>query len=309
MKPVLRIDFCDFPGFNKADNFLIRILSHRFDVQVIDKPDIVIFSDKGNQHRLHTCPRVFYTGEALRPDFRSCDYGLTCFPPVDGRSLRLPYYVQVIDDPAVLIKQPGQAKSVPPTKTEFCAFAVSYGHRKTRNRIDFFHRLSRYKKVNSCGKVCNNIGGPIPTGRPSKMEFIGRHKFMICFENALHPGYVTEKIADAMEARCIPIYWGAPEVAQDFNPKSFVNVSDFPSPDHAIQRIVEIDNDPELYRSMLAEPYFHGNRPSPAFDPERVCDFFQKILENRNPPLGSSGLRKFFGNWNRWTLVKRDRLR
>ncbi len=103
-----------------------------------------------------------------------------------------------------------------------------------------------------------------------------------------------------MEARSIPIYWGSPDVARDFNPRSFINVSDFPSVDHAIAHVVRVDNDPALYRSMLEEPYFHENRPSPAFDHEALCDFFAKIAADSRPPAGTRGLRRFLKNWNRW---------
>lgn len=36
-----------------------------------------------------------------------------------------------------------------------------------------------------------------------------RYKFTIAFENQSYPGYVTEKIADALMAGTVPIYWGA----------------------------------------------------------------------------------------------------
>lgn len=308
MKPVLRLDLCDIGhGFEKDRHFILRMLRTRFDVRLTDHPDVLLYGNSGTHHRLHTGRRVFYTDEAVRPDFGVCDYGITSFPAEHDRMYRLPCYVRATD-PATLVRVPGDAEGVPAQKTEFCAFAVNYGHRKTQNRIDFFHRLSRYKKVNSCGKVCNNIGGPIVPGRKSKMEFIRRHKFVICFENASHPGYVTEKIADAMEARCIPIYWGSADVARDFNPKSFINVSDFPSIDHAIAHIVRVDNDPSLYRAILEEPCFHGNTPNRHFDPAPLCDFFERILADPASPRGRRGARAFFRNWNRWIVTKRDRV-
>jgi len=106
-----------------------------------------------------------------------------------------------------------------------------------------------------------------------------------------------------MEARCIPIYWGTPDVALDFNPESFINASACRTPDIAVQRIIEIDNDPELYRKMLAAPFFHGNRPNAAFDPAPLCDFFGKILADPEPPV-SVRKQGFFG---RWTWTKKDK--
>ena len=46
----VRIDFCDFwPDFGRHDNFFIRLLRLRFDVQVVDDPDFLIHSCCG-QH-------------------------------------------------------------------------------------------------------------------------------------------------------------------------------------------------------------------------------------------------------------------
>src|SRR2546425_6450200 len=42
------------------------------------RPDFVIYSSFGDHHRLHTCTRIFFTGESDRPDFATCDYALTC---------------------------------------------------------------------------------------------------------------------------------------------------------------------------------------------------------------------------------------
>ena len=42
----------------------------------------------------------------------------------------------------------------------------------------------------------------------SKINFIKLSKFTICPENSADPGYCTEKIMHALEAGCIPLYWG-----------------------------------------------------------------------------------------------------
>ncbi|SDU10412.1 Glycosyltransferase family 10 (fucosyltransferase) C-term [Verrucomicrobium sp. GAS474] len=306
-KPLLRIDFADFGNFDKNDNLFVRFLSTRFDVRITDEPDVLIYSDFGHRHRLYATKKVYYTNESTPADFAGgqCDYALTSFPSDGERNFRLPYYA-LLGDPAKLIKErtPEEVERIAARQTEFCAFVVSQDHgRKTANRINFFHRLSKYKKVNSGGRILNNVGGPLGPTREDKLSFLRKHKFMIAFENGNHPGYVTEKIYDAMEARCIPIYWGTPEVVKDFNPESFINASSFRTPDMAVARIIEVDNDPELYHKMLAAPFFHGNVPNVAFDPVPLCEFFEKIVTDPHPPV-SAGKKGLFG---RWTLAKRDK--
>src|SRR5581483_66282 len=90
-------------------------------------------------------------------------------------------------------------------------------------------------------------------------QFISEYKFVISFENKRYPGYLTEKIVEPMLVNSIPIYWGDPMVDNEFNPKSFINVSDFESVDKAIQHIIELDQNDEKYKSYLREPWFANN--------------------------------------------------
>jgi len=64
----------------------------------------------------------------------------------------------------------------------------------------------------------------------SKAQILKDYKFVICYENAKEiPGYITEKIFDCFFAGCVPIYWGAPNIA-DFIPTStFIDKENFKS--------------------------------------------------------------------------------
>ena len=52
------------------------------------------------------------------------------------------------------------------------------------------------------------------------------YRFNICFENGSYPGYVTEKLYNALQVKTMPIYWGSATVGRDFNPRAFINASD-----------------------------------------------------------------------------------
>ncbi len=300
----IRIDFCDFwPGFSKTDNFFMRLLSTRYNVELSDKPDFLIYSTFGHQHRFHTCPRIFFSGEVMAHDFRECDYAFTSYYVNDPRHLRLPLYV-LYARPEDLLKEPGEMEHLIKQKNKFCAFVVSNTHRRTRKRIDFFHRLSRYKKVDSGGRSLNNIGGPIGSGLLDKVNFLRTYKFNIAFENASLPGYTTEKILEAMRARCIPIYWGSPQVHTEFNPKSFLNYADFPNEEALVEKIAAIDQDDDLLLRYLREPYFHHNQPNEFFDRDRLLAQFERIFTT---PIRPVGARRSFFQLGRWILVKKNR--
>ena len=139
-------------------------------------------------------------------------------------------------------------------KPDFCSFVVSNDDANPI-RQHFFELLSRYKKVDSGGRFMNNIGGPVD----DKTAFDARHRFAITFENSATSGYTTEKIVDAFAARCIPIYWGDPEITRIFNPKAFIHVRDFESLEKVVDTVIAIDNDKEAYVAMLREPALLDN--------------------------------------------------
>jgi hypothetical protein len=61
----------------------------------------------------------------------------------------------------------------------------------------------------------------------NKVNLLKQYRFNLCVENVRYPGYVTEKIFDAMIANTIPVYFGAPDIA-DFVPhETFIDVSHF----------------------------------------------------------------------------------
>jgi len=60
-----------------------------------------------------------------------------------------------------------------------------------------------------------------------KFATLRGYKFTICFENSIFPGYITEKIFDAIFAGSIPIYYGAPDVKEYIPTEVFIDFRDF----------------------------------------------------------------------------------
>jgi hypothetical protein len=304
MKPGLRIDFCDFwPGFSKTDNFFTRLLGRRFEVAICDRPDLLIYSDKGHTHRLHTCRKLFWTAESVHADFSQCDYALTTFFEEDPRHERLPYYVVHTDgDPTPLLRDPAEAPRLAPGREKFCAFIARNGNpRRTRRRLDMCRRLSRLRPVDGGGTVLNTIGGPIPPGTEAKLQFLRNYRFNLCFENRAFDGYTTEKLTDAYRAGCVPLYWGNPLVTRDFNPRAFLNLHDFSDDEAFVARIGALDRDEAARTGVLSEPLFHDNQPNDFYRMERYLDFFERIAADTSAPVSKSK-RFWFG---RWLLVSR----
>jgi alpha(1,3/1,4) fucosyltransferase len=189
--------------------------------------------------------------------------------------LHLPLHNNGMND---LLRPPGWQ---PVAKEYFCNFIYSNGN--SRRRVEFFHRLSQYKRVESLGAVERNNNALAGTGYDTagyraKQAFQARCKFSIAFENTYFPGYTTEKLSDPLLAGSLPIYSGNPRVAEIFNPKAFINVDAFASDEDAIDHIRAVDNDDALYQSYLNEPPFRGNSVPERISNEAYVNFFRKVL-------------------------------
>jgi alpha(1,3/1,4) fucosyltransferase len=299
----INLDFVDFGSpLLKNDNFFINLLRERFDARITDDPDFLVYSHASNVNRLYTCKKIYWTSEAYAPNWLTCDYALTCHIMNDPRHLRLPLYAVWVNEEE-LIKEPDEADRVLPQKKKFCAFFSSYIDRKTEHRARFFHLLSRYKRVDAGGKAFRNIAQDVPYDAQAKRDFLKPYKFYMAFENQSLPGYTTEKIAEAMLARCVPIFWGNPRVIEEFNPRSFINANDFPTLQDLADYVAQVDQSDELYSRYLREPYFLDNKPNLYFDKTRILDFFGKIFADTSAP------RVAHTRWlGRWIVTKRNRL-
>jgi alpha(1,3/1,4) fucosyltransferase len=61
----------------------------------------------------------------------------------------------------------------------------------------------------------------------NKGETLGKYIFALCFDNQILKGWITEKIFDCFFCGTIPIYWGAPDIA-DYVPKEcFIDMRRF----------------------------------------------------------------------------------
>jgi Glycosyltransferase family 10 (fucosyltransferase) C-term len=70
---------------------------------------------------------------------------------------------------------------------------------------------------------------PSPCDHNHKLSVLGECRFALAMENAIYPGYVTEKIFDVFRAGAVPVYLGAPDIT-DFVPADcFVDYRDFAS--------------------------------------------------------------------------------
>lgn len=273
---MIKVKYVDSFELYKDKHCLTKILEQEFgEVIESDDPDFLFYSVPGNEHLKYDCARIFWCGENMQPDFNICDYAIAFSRlKYEDRYKRIPLYYFYIDDYKKAVNK--HKNIIPPSEKKFCNFVYSNA-RAMSSREEFFDKLSKYKTVDSGGKFKNNVGGPVP----DKYEFQKQYKFSIAFENSITNGYTTEKILQAFAAGTIPIYYGNPKVAEDFNEKAFINCHAYKNFDEVIERIIEIDQNDDLYLEYISQPI--GNAQQCPADPLSEYNSFIKYICSQNP--------------------------
>lgn len=273
----IKLKFTDYYGLRPEDIYYYQLLKGRYDIEISETPDYIIDGGPGREHLDYpNCVKIATLGENYAPDFNQFDYALGFDPITFGdRYLRFPLFA-TYPEFARLFEPP----AIAPEKLlqrEFCSFVVSNSDGDPL-RAEFFHRLSKYKKVLSGGRFLNNVGGRVP----DKDAFCAGCKFNIAFENSVVPGYTTEKIVQAYSAHTLPVYYGNPAIGDDFVPESMVQVKSRDDVERAVEEIIALDRDDDAYlKRLLTPPSVH---PKAWYD-ERATGFFCHIFDQ---PLESA---------------------
>lgn len=265
-KPKLKLGFTDY--YQTLDDFFMSVLSDKFDIERDDvNPDYLIFCDETyGTNNMKFDPnktvKIFFTGENRRPWQYQAHHAIS-FDHLDGSQFyRLPLYildnwVQTKNGVPDMTNLPSQYVRYD-DREWFCGFVAGNGASQYRNKM--FHMLNEYKPVMSGGPLFNNIGGVLPRDVMSKIEFFRKCRFSLCFENSSWPGYCSEKIMHGFIARTVPIYWGSPTVALDFQEGSFISRHDYISDNSFMDAIIKMDSDKsswELFANSDPLPYCH----------------------------------------------------
>jgi len=293
------------PRHMPQDYFFEYVLSQHYNVEYnTSSPDILIYSVFGEPPDVYQLPhhtlRIAYSGEPY--DAKGpADLFIGSKISESPYYFRLPFWaicMQWDTQPTLYIGLQGQgahhiAAGILSSKNEnmrmsnlqkrhlglstqekFCNFTYS---KPVKERIEFFLKLNQYKKVDSTGAVFNNTGYHMQ----NKSLELSNYKFTIAFENTVTPGYVTEKLLEPLAAGSIPIYHGSDECVRDFNPQSFIKISDFSSWDDAVEYIKLVDNTEDLRQQYLNAPIWLKTPNYPAEVFERIYS----VLIRKNPHL------------------------
>lgn len=258
MKTV-KIHFVGFwIGFKNDNNMFYNILKKRYNVVLDDQdPDFLICSPLGipYEYMKYDCPRIMYTGEYISADFTAIDYFIGYDDISFGdRAFRLPLYLYSLscEYPPSEPLTHDQAVEVLKTKEYFCNYI--FGHQTQLGiREQILDELAKYKRVECAGIHRNNMPNGLTLNIETKFALMRKSKFSIAAESVCYPGFTSEKIGHAFRTNSIPIYFGDPDVAKNFNENAFVNYSSYENVEALAKRVIELDQNDDLYIEMLCQ--------------------------------------------------------
>lgn len=281
MRP-FRIAFSD--GLSAEKPFearILRLLAQHTPASGSDlnQADLLIYSDFGHRHQEFKGLKVYVTGENMIPDFAECDLAYAPMAlPGNPRSIRLPYYAQVLPHLGSLVRPEGYNPTGAAHRHQFCSFVASNPRGADRNR--FFKMLHKRKPLVSAGRHFNTTGQPLT----DKLGFLRDFRFNLAFENSSSPGYVTEKLVEPLLMGVIPIYWGADNVGEDFNPECIIDVRRFARFEDAIDHVLEVDDDRARRLAYLRATPFHSNREPACLGDEYLVRPLLELITSQARP-------------------------
>jgi hypothetical protein len=225
---------------------------------------------------VHT-PRLWFTAENVRPPVGQWDLTLSFdTDSLGGQNVYCPLWwadVSVLPGTrspsagrlgfsmtADSLLQPRKMHQAPPH------FACAFINNPEDMRLYAIRRLSEIGIVDVFGRL---------SGVPAvhKADVARNYRYVLCFENDVYPGYVTEKPFEAWAAGSVPL-WRGLDPEDYLNGAALINAAEPGGIDRMVGKVIELEASSDLYRAHFEQPIL--NRV-PSLSP--VVDAIAALLE------------------------------
>ncbi|MDR0312086.1 MAG: glycosyltransferase [Treponema sp.] len=275
----IRICFTNFQDV-PHDFFLIP-LSDQFGLYHIPykivnsyKPQIQFFSVFGKKNKIlksKALCKIFYAGKNVNYEINRKNYNTNCIDDVSlsfgfdyintDNYFRLPlwllYYFKPNDTKDDIGRKLNNFKKKNP-KNKFCSLIASHDRNGIKTKI--YNEVIKIDHVDCPGILLHNDETLHKRYSNDKVVYLQQYKFNICPENSISPGYVTEKLFQALYSGCIPIYsgWNNDPETDIINPNIiiFYDSTDDTKNISSISEVKKIHSVDKLYNSFIAQPFF-----------------------------------------------------
>ena len=222
--------------------------------------------------------RIWFTGENRRPPLVDNFEAFLSFDPrsYNAKNIYLPLWTLNIDwfgrslMHGFVSKHPNQEELLLPRIFKsadvdnlkgVCAFIGAM----EETRRSALYNISKSLDTQIFGRAVNK---PVQDKIHTSRDF----KFILAFENTVHPGYVTEKLLEASLTNAFPLYWGPPQV-EYFNDNRYINLSNFENLESFNHEILRLNQNSEELACRLSQPIMLK-----AFDIEKVITDLRELL-------------------------------
>ncbi|MDX2171359.1 MAG: glycosyltransferase family 10 [Deltaproteobacteria bacterium] len=209
----------------------------------------------------HAKVSIWFTGENIRPPRGAWDLRLS----FDGDSTApanryLPLWWLLL--PELLLPSVPRASGENRlgrtlTLDELSAPRVARRHGRERFACAFIGnpeplRMRAVRALSSIGPV--DVFGSV-SGRwvEAKQDVARHYRFVLCFENSVAPGYVTEKAFDAWGTGAVPL-WNGLDPHGFLNPAALINYASCAGMDEFCARVARIDRDAAAWSALASQP-------------------------------------------------------
>ena len=203
---------------------------------------------------------IFLGEEAISPDMNLFDYALTYDDQIfmGDRICRRPTVLWMRGGHSISQNNEVNDAEQEYERRKFCNFVYS-NSKAAPQRDDLFWTLNSYQRVDSLGKHLHNCDVEVTRGKSNWFELSIRQKenyrFSIAAENSFFSGYTSEKIISSLLAHSVPVYWGNPNIAKEFNPDAFINCHDYKSMEEVLEVVKRVNEDKDLWCHMVRQPW------------------------------------------------------
>jgi len=240
------------------------------------RPHVVMASVLGDPALVDTIEagaKILFSGECLSSpnapelaayaDYRVNSYDLSLGFDSEGSVgsesyLRFPlwilYYFSPFETKDGIASRIAAINGAKGPKGKFCSIVCRHDRSGIRGQI--VDALSPLGRIDSAGPWRHNDDSLNAGYADDKIAYLRQYKFTICPENAKGRGYVTEKLFQAFEAGCIPIYSGYSRDPEPgvINPEAILFWREGESNEDLIARIRTLDTDPLAYERFRELP-------------------------------------------------------
>jgi hypothetical protein len=130
----------------------------------------------------------------------------------------------------------------------------------------------------SGGRVHNNAGNV-----DDKLDFTSKYALGMAFENLSRKSYITEKIYEVLAVNAVPVYWGAMNISEEFNPDSYVlfDTTNNDTARKSYEDILSLLTDPIRLSKMVSVDPISGFRSEKYIrnGKQMMKDFLMQMME------------------------------